>query len=123
MVKVGYEMPLHVTSAGKVFSAYMDRSRLEQHFNKTAMEAPTPYSKTDIKELYKELDEIKQNGYAICDEELQLGIQGIACPIFDLNNEVVAAISFATLKSEHFITGETITELKNSALAISKYIG
>lgn len=123
MIKVGYEMPLHVTSAGKVYSAYMDRETVKRELSNTAMEAATPYTKTNLEEIYKELDEIKKNGYAICDEELQLGIQGIACPIFDMNHEVVAAISFATLKSEHYITEETIAALKKSAAAISEHIG
>lgn len=123
MVKLGYEMPLHSTSAGKVFSSYMDRGTAKQELSKQIMEAATPYTKTNVEEICKELDEIKKKGYAICDEELQLGIQGIACPIFDINHEVAAVISFATMKSQHFITEETILELKNSALAISKLIG
>ncbi|PYG90308.1 IclR family transcriptional regulator [Ruminiclostridium sufflavum DSM 19573] len=123
MVKIGYEMPLHVTSAGKVFSAFMDRKAAEQELSKTSMEAATPYTKTSLEELYRELDEIKKDGYAICDEELQLGIQGIACPIFDMNNNVVATISFAALKREHYITEKTISELKSSASEISRLIG
>lgn len=123
MVKVGYEMPLHATSAGKVFSAYMDRKTAARELGNTVIEAATPYTKTNLEDIYKEMDEIRKNGYAICDEELQLGIQGVACPIFDMNHEVVAAISFATLKSEHYVTDETITALKNSALAISEHIG
>lgn len=123
MVKVGYEMPLHVTSAGKVFSAYMDREAAKQKLGNTVIDAATPYTKTNLEEILKELDEIKECGYAICDEELQLGVQGIACPIFDMNHDVAAAISFAALKSEHFITDESIAALKNSAAAISKQIG
>ena len=32
------------------------------------------------------------------DEELQLGIQGVACPIFDINGEPAAALAFTSLK-------------------------
>lgn len=123
MVKLGYQMPLHSTSAGKVFSAYMNRETAKQELNKQITEAATPYTKTNIDEICKELDEIKKNGYAICDEELQLGIQGIACPIFDINNEVAAVISFAAMKNQHSITEETISALKSSAKYISKLIG
>jgi Transcriptional regulator len=123
MVKLGYKMPLHSTSAGKVFSAYMDRETAKQELSKQITEAATPYTITNMEKICKELDEIKQKGYAVCDEELQLGIQGIACPIFDINHEVAAVISFATLKSDDFITEQTISALKNSALTISKLIG
>ena len=39
----------------------------------------TPYTKTDLQELNDELERIRRDGYALIDEELQMGIQGVAC--------------------------------------------
>ncbi|MDU4889976.1 MAG: IclR family transcriptional regulator [Clostridium sp.] len=122
-VNKGIAMPLHATSAGKVFHAYMDKYIVMEQMNSIAMNPITPYTKTDLNTYLKELEEIKVNGYSICDEELQLGIQGLACPIFDMNNKVVAAISFTAIKSENFICDKSINLVKETAKAISKDLG
>ena len=58
----------------------------------------TPNTKTGLQELNAELDRIRAQGYSVIDEELQLGIQGVACPIFDINGEPAAALAFTSLK-------------------------
>ncbi|WP_040193786.1 IclR family transcriptional regulator [Clostridium culturomicium] len=122
-VNKGIAMPLHATSAGKVFHAYMDKYIVMEQMNSIAMNPITPYTKTDLNTYLKELEEIRVSGYSICDEELQLGIQGLACPIFDMNNKVVAAISFTAIKSENFICDKSINLVKETAKAISKDLG
>jgi DNA-binding IclR family transcriptional regulator len=44
------------------------------------------------------MDRVKENGYACIDEELQLGMKGYACPIFDINGKVIAALAFLSPK-------------------------
>ena len=122
-VNKGTAMPLHATSAGKIFHAYMDKYIVIEQMNNITMNPITPYTKTDINTYLKELEDIRYNGYSICDEELQLVIQGLACPIFDMNNKVVAAISFTTIKSENFICDKSINLVKETANAISKGLG
>lgn len=122
-VNKGIAMPLHATSAGKVFHAYMDKYIVMEQMNSIAMNPITPYTKTDLNTYLKELEEIRVSGYSICDEELQLGVQGLACPIFDMNNKVVAAISFTAIKSENFICDKSINLVKETAKAISKDLG
>lgn len=122
-VNKGTAMPLHATSAGKVFQAYMEKNIVMEQMSKMTMNQITPYTKTDVSCYLQELEAIRANGYSICDEELQLGIQGLACPIFDMNNNVVAAISFTTIKSENFICDKSINLVKETARAISMDLG
>lgn len=122
-VKKGFAMPLHATSAGKIFQAYMDEELVRKQMGQITMNQITPYTKTDLQSYMKELEKIRMNGFSICDEELQLGIQGLAFPIFDMNNEVVATISFTTIKSENFIGEGSISLIKETAKAISKDLG
>ena len=80
-------------------------------------------TKTDLKELNEELDRIHNQGYAVIDEELQMGIIGAACPVFDRNGELAAAIAFTSMKD-----GDTekmfqrICQLKECAKEISEAI-
>lgn len=123
MVKIGYEMPLYSTSAGRVFAAYMNRGDALALLEKECRTKTTPYTKTDLSELNQELDRIRQAGYAMIDEELQMGIQGVACPIFDLTGEPAAAIAFTTMKTGNEAEfAEKIEKLKQCAEEISRAI-
>lgn len=123
MVKIGYEMPLYSTSAGRVFAAYMKREEALALLENERRPKMTLYTKTDLEELNAELNQIRTAGYALIDEELQMGIQGVACPIFDGNLRPVAALAFTTLKdSDREGLEEKIRELKLCAEEISAAI-
>lgn len=123
MVKIGYEMPLYSTSAGRVFAAYMDREQAISLLEKERRTKTTPYTKTDLEELNRELDRIYSSGYAMIDEELQMGIQGVACPIFDMKGQPAAALAFTTLKDgDEAGLKEKIRQLKECAGEISDAI-
>ena len=123
MVKIGYEMPLYSTSAGRVFAAYMDRKRAFELLEQETRTKTTPYTKTSMEELNEELERIRSQGYSMIDEELQMGIQGVACPIFDINGEPAAALAFTTMKeTDGESLAERIRELKHCAEEISSAI-
>lgn len=123
MVKIGHEIPFYSTSAGRVFMAYMNRSEALDILDREKRTKTTPNTKTDLKELNEELDRIHNQGYAVIDEELQMGIIGAACPVFDRNGELAAAIAFTSMKD-----GDTekmfqrICQLKKCAKEISEAI-
>ena len=76
-----------------------------------------------MEELNEELERIRSQGYAMIDEELQMGIQGVACPIFDINGEPAAALAFTTMKeTDGESLAERIRELKHCAEEISSAI-
>jgi len=121
MVKIGIELPLYSTSAGRVFAAYMDRERALRYFSEEDRNPRTPYTKTSLEELNRELDHIRLKGYAEIDEELQMGICGVACPIFDLNGQVAASLAFTTVKGADGME-ERIRLLKTAAEEIARAI-
>ena len=123
MVKIGHEIPFYSTSAGRVFMAYMNRSEALDILDREKRTKTTPNTKTDLTDLNEELDRIHNQGYAVIDEELQMGILGAACPVFDRNGELAAAIAFTSMKD-----GDTekmfqrICQLKKCAKEISEAI-
>ena len=100
MVKIGYEMPIYATSAGRIFAAYMERQHALELLSEERRTKTTPYTKTSLQDLDEELDRVRKDGYALIDEELQLGMQGVACPIFDVTGEPAAALAFTTVKEQ-----------------------
>ena len=123
LVKIGRELPLFSTSAGRVFCAFMDRGKVRSIYESVHEQAPTPYTKTNWDALCAEMDRVKENGYACIDEELQLGIKGYACPIFDINGKVIAALAFLSTKASLQDAEPMIRSLKESAKQISTEIG
>lgn len=122
MVQTGNELPLYNTSSGRVFAASMNPEYAYDILNRSDRYKETPYTKTDMNELMKELENIRRQGYAIIDEELQIGIQGISCPITDYRGTVIAALATTTLKSEKSINEKLIEKLKACADRISEEI-
>jgi len=122
MVKIGKELPLYSTSAGRVFAAYMKEERARKILENTVRTPNTPHTKTDIEELFQELRKIRKQGYAVIDEELQMGIQGVSCPITDCNGTVSAALAVTTLKTKDTVDENLIRKLKTCADKISQEI-
>lgn len=122
MVRTGFAMPPHATSAGKVIQAYMPIEQIKHNFlnDNTRL---TNNTKTDLDLFLSELEVVRNNGYAVSDEELQVGVQGAACPIFDYNKKVIGSVSFTALKSDNALNEENIQLLKECAGKISRSIG
>ncbi|MDR7870224.1 MAG: IclR family transcriptional regulator [Tissierellaceae bacterium] len=122
MVRTGFAMPPHATSAGKAIQAFMPIDQVQNIYLNNHEEV-TSNTLTDFKSFLTELGKVRQDGYAVSDEELQIGVQGAACPIFDYNGRVIGSLSFTALKSDNSITDENIELLKECAKEISKSVG
>ena len=93
--------------------------------DKTQTQISTAQAVTDTKleELTRELDRIHSLGFSEIDEELQMGICGVACPIFDLNGEAAASLAFTTVKTgDEAALKDKIRQLKSAAEEITRAI-
>lgn len=122
MVKIGKELPLYSTSAGRLFAAYMKEDHARAVLEKMERTPSTPHTKTNMDELFQEFQKIREQGYALIDEELQMGIQGVSCPITDRSGRMVAALALTTLKVRDTVDDEMIEKLKACAEKISRAI-
>jgi len=91
-IHIGFKAPLHCTALGKAFLAFLPQPEVDavlgQHLSKR-----TSKSITDPEALRRELLTIRQQGFAVDDEELMTGIRCVAAPIFSRHGQVVAALS------------------------------
>ena len=90
--QVGSINPSHATSSGKVLLAYSPEETVEVILN-SDLEAFTEHTLTNPIKLAKQLDKVRQQGYATSMEELSYGNYSIAAPVFDYENKVVCAIT------------------------------
>lgn len=91
---IGRRMSLHCTAAGKVLLAHLPaEERLE--LLSAPLRGYTEKTIVDNQTLERSLAQIRRQGYAIVHEEFEEGFSGIAAPVSDHTNTVVAAISIA----------------------------
>lgn len=87
--EVGSMAPLHCTALGKALMAFSDLSipdKLDVHTTRTIV----------IPELLRyNLDQTRQQGYAVDDEEFDYGVRCIAVPVYDYRDEVVGSIGIS----------------------------
>lgn len=89
----GSRLPAYATSMGKVMLAFQNDNVLKLLLKRMVLTPITPHTITDKEVLRREFKKIRKTGYATCRQELSLGIESIAAPVFN-ENHVEAAISF-----------------------------
>lgn len=102
---IGSSAPCHCSAVGKCLLAFSSDPYIEKFVGHVL---PKYTDKTIVQwdKLLTELAEIRQKGYALDDEELELGLTCLAAPIFGRGNDVLAALSLSgpssRVKSERF---------------------
>jgi len=97
---IGAENPMYCTAVGKCLLAFMPESKSERLLKKMEpLQRRGPNTITDIAELQKELQTIRERGISIDDEEHVPGLMCIAAPLRNHDGEVVAAISISGAKA------------------------
>ncbi len=92
--QLGRRNPLHCTSTGKIFLAFMSADESRQWLSQP-LEAFTPSTITDLTALEEDLQKTRQLGYASAHDEFDEGLSAIAAPIRDISGRVVAALSIS----------------------------
>ena len=91
---VGQSTPSHATSSGKALLAHLPRRDLDVVLG-TDLQRYTEHTITDPAVLERELDTVRERGWASSVEEYELGLNALAAPVRDHDGTVVAAISMA----------------------------
>jgi DNA-binding IclR family transcriptional regulator len=124
--RVGSRLPAYCTAAGKVQIAYLNEEELEQYIPQKELKAYTPNTLTDREELIRNLGLVAERGYAIDDEELDVGVRCVSAPIRDYTRRIVGAVSISgpsmRLSLER-IDKELIPLVKRAAEEISFKLG
>ena len=93
-VTVGSRLPAHATSKGRVLLAFLPDAELEAYFARVGDRALHRHARSSTRrELRRILAEVRRQGWAIVDQQLEEGLCSVAAPIIDADGRVAAALS------------------------------
>lgn len=93
--------PAYCTGMGRVLLAYWDPVSTESYLTRTKLKAYTPNTVTDPQKLRQLLARVRQDGYAVLEEEYVLGGSATAAPVLHRDGTVVAALNVGTVSSRY----------------------
>jgi IclR family pca regulon transcriptional regulator len=92
-LSIGSRLPAYCTSMGRVLLATLPEKDLDQYFERVELRKMTPRTITDRGLLRDILRQVSSTGFAMTDEELELGLRSVAVPIRSRQGSIVAAMN------------------------------
>lgn len=121
----GRRTDAHSTSIGKAIVAYLPEEEVEEIARKRGLARRTPRTITSLAKLKRDLALVRSRGYALDDEENNLGVRCVAAPVFDASGRVVASINVTGTIAQ--VDADAVPRLaevvKEAALRISRKLG
>jgi IclR family transcriptional regulator, pca regulon regulatory protein len=99
-LRVGSRLPAYCTSMGKVLLAWLDEPRLRAALAATRFERVTPRTVTSAARLRPILRLVRQRGWAVNDQELDLGLRSCSAPVLDRGGAAVAALNVSASSAQ-----------------------
>ncbi len=120
---VGQHIPLHATSNGKVLLSGLSPAEVDQRVPR--LTAYTPTTVTSRARLRRELVEVREQGYAVAVDELELGLTAIAAPIHNAHGDVIASLSVSgpTFRLGEARVKEVVPVVTDAADEVSRRLG
>lgn len=124
--RVGEKLPIYCTAAGKVVAASLNEETLREYIHAGKLKRYTSNTISDPDELVNHLRSIADLGYAVDNEELDVGVKCVGAPIRDYTRQVIGAVSISgpsiRLSAER-MSHELIPLVKKAAEEISIRLG
>lgn len=117
----GSRLPAYCASMGRVLLAALPFAEARRIIDETPRTSFTPLTKTGLDDLLHELEVVRVNGFAVIDQELELGLCSIAVPLEDSRGRIVAALNIgapAATVAANDLAPRYLSELKAVAAAL-----
>ena len=118
--KVGNRIPLYCSGVGKAMMADMDPARIQTIWNDSDIKKLTPHTIIDYTQFLQKIKEVSTKGYALDDEENELGVRCIAVSIPDYKGRTKYAFSVSAPIGR--MSDERIEELAKIVLEVKEEI-
>jgi DNA-binding IclR family transcriptional regulator len=120
---VGQHIPLHATSNGKVLLSGLSADEVDSRLPK--LPSYTTDTVTSRARLRRELAEVRDQGYAVAVDELEVGLTAIAAPIRNAHGDVIASLSVSgpTFRLGEPRVKELVPVVQDAADEVSRRLG
>lgn len=120
---VGQHIPLHATSNGKVLLSGLAPERLDEVLHE--LPRLTRLTVTKRSSLRRELEHVREQGYAVAIDELEEGLTAVAAPIRNAHGDVIASLSVSgpTFRLGEDKLATVVPQLRTAAEEISHRLG
>ncbi|TFY91725.1 IclR family transcriptional regulator [Pseudomonas kairouanensis] len=95
-LSVGGRLPAYCTSMGRILLAALDDASLQDYLDHAELHTKTSRTLTTPQALFECLQQVRQQGWCIVDQELEQGLRSIAVPVYDASGQVLAALNVST---------------------------
>lgn len=92
---IGSRLPAYCTSMGRVLIASQPPDEVEQYLSRVVLTPYTPRTVTTVEKLRMLLRNVRRNGYAVCDQEYELGLRSMAVPVYAPSGKVIATVNLS----------------------------
>ncbi|MEU4173133.1 IclR family transcriptional regulator [Streptomyces sp. NPDC026665] len=127
-VRISYErgmtLPINAGASAFTLLAWSPPRQVEELLRATELRKFTPLTLTDVDDILARLRQIRADGYSVSRSEVDHDVLGVAAPIFDEGEAVVAAVSVAAVNSRTSKVAELsiIQQVQAAAAEISRMV-
>jgi IclR family pca regulon transcriptional regulator len=122
-VSLGARLPAHCLATGRVLLAALPPDVLDAYVARARFERRTPRSLADRRSLARAIERARADGFALNDEELEVGFRSLAVPVRSSSGATVAAMSVGALsarRSLEVMTEEFLPLLRDGAATLGR---
>ncbi len=117
---IGSRLPMYCSGVGKAIAAELNPEEAEEVWRSSRILRRTPYTITDYEEFRRNLEEVRERGYALDNEENETGVRCVAASLRDYSGRVRYAFSISA--PVHRMYNDRIAELAGYILEAKKEI-
>jgi len=122
---IGSRLPAYCTSMGRILLAHLPSDQLESYLSKVVLTPYTTRTVNSIEKLRQHLRNVRRSGYAVCDQEFEVGLRSLAVPVYSSSGRVVATINLsgnAPRMSVLDMQTRFLPHLRNAASELSVFL-
>ncbi len=123
-LQIGARLPAYATSSGRVLLANLSAEGLNDYLSGLNYRQLTPNT-LSVEQLKAQIETVREQGFSIVDQELELGMRAVSVPVYDRVQQVRFAINIschASSYSLHDIEKEFVPVLRDAAKRISQVL-
>lgn len=122
--RVGQRLPAHCTASGRLFLAHLSPQELDDALSKPLAKY-TDKTPTSPDEIRRQLEQIRQQGFSMDNEEFEAGIRAVSAPVYNHEGTMIAAMSIPspTNRVTDEIFAKITEDLLEATQAVSRRMG